>query len=104
MYTHGETRQRIACRDPSANGRELPAPNSHGCPAPEGGTQAQFRKRKPPCTYHYDSSLSPSLEWDSQNTAREAGEALLQAILAARTLENAKAEAEKLQGLSKPFL
>ena len=71
---------------------------------PEVGTQAQFRKRKPPRTYHYDSSLAPSLEWDSQNPARQTGEALLEAILAAKTLEEAKAVAEKLQGLSKPFL
>jgi adenine-specific DNA-methyltransferase len=71
---------------------------------PEVGTQALFRKRKPPRTYHYDSSLSPSLEWDNQNTAREVGEALLQALLEAKTLEEAKAIADKLQGLSKPFL
>ena len=31
---------------------------------PEVGTQAQFRKKKPPVTYRYDSSLSPALEWD----------------------------------------
>jgi hypothetical protein len=28
---------------------------------PEVGTQAQFKKRKPPITYRYDSSLSPRL-------------------------------------------
>lgn len=71
---------------------------------PDVGTQAQFRKRKLPRTYRYDSSLSPSLEWDSQNAAREASEALLQGILEAGTLEEAKAVAEKLRGLSKPFL
>jgi hypothetical protein len=31
---------------------------------PEIGTQANFRKKKPPKTYRYDSSLSPSMEWD----------------------------------------
>jgi len=31
---------------------------------PDVGTQAQFRKKKPPVTYRYDSSLSPSLDWD----------------------------------------
>ena len=31
---------------------------------PEVGTQAQFKKKKPPKTYRYDSSLSPALEWD----------------------------------------
>jgi adenine-specific DNA-methyltransferase len=44
---------------------------------PEVGTQAQFRKRKAPATYRYDSSLSPVLEWDGQNHAREQGEALI---------------------------
>src|SRR3972149_5518603 len=41
---------------------------------PEVGTQAQFRKKKPARTYRYDSSLSPALDWDGQNPAREAGE------------------------------
>jgi adenine-specific DNA-methyltransferase len=44
---------------------------------PEVGTQAQFRKKKPPKTYRYDSSLSPALDWDGQNSARELGEWLL---------------------------
>ena len=44
---------------------------------PEVGTQAQFRKKKPHVTYRYDSSLSPALEWDGQNPAREQGEALI---------------------------
>lgn len=44
---------------------------------PEAGTQAQFRRKKPPVTYRYDSSLSPSLEWDSENSARELAEFLL---------------------------
>lgn len=43
---------------------------------PDVGTQAQFRKKKPPATYRYDSSLAPSLEWDG-NTARERGEAVI---------------------------
>ncbi|MGH9345242.1 MAG: hypothetical protein ACRD19_15965 [Terriglobia bacterium] len=28
---------------------------------PDVGTQPQFKKRKPPVTYRYDSSLSPEL-------------------------------------------
>ncbi len=47
---------------------------------PEVGTQAQFKKHKAPQTYRYDSSLSPVLEWDGQNPAREHGEALIQSI------------------------
>ena len=30
---------------------------------PDVGTQAQFRKKKPPATWRYDSSLSPALDW-----------------------------------------
>src|SRR5208283_4088731 len=45
------------------------------------GTQAQFRKRKPPVTYRYDSSLSPALDWDGQNSARETGESHLSLVL-----------------------
>lgn len=47
---------------------------------PEVGTQAQFRKKKPPKTYSYDSSLSPAMDWDGQNAAREKGEALIKQI------------------------
>lgn len=44
---------------------------------PDVGTQAQFRKKKPPKTYRYDSSLSPALDWDGQNSTRELGEWLI---------------------------
>ena len=71
---------------------------------PEVGTQAQFKKRKPPATYRYDSSLSPVLEWDGQNHAREAGEALIREILESKSLESAKGAAERLKAMSRPFL
>jgi adenine-specific DNA-methyltransferase len=64
-------------------------PTAEAVLRPDVGIQAQFRKKKPPRTYRYDSSLSPSLEWDGQNPAREEGEALIQAILDAETLEGA---------------
>src|SRR5438093_4204272 len=54
---------------------------------PEVGTQAQFRKKKPPQTYRYDSSLSPALDWDGGNGARELGEWLLRVIERAAALE-----------------
>jgi adenine-specific DNA-methyltransferase len=54
---------------------------------PDVGTQAQFRKRKPPKSYRYDSSLSPALDWDGQNGARELGEWLLAQIEEAASLE-----------------
>src|SRR5687768_2581441 len=55
-------------------------PESDNLMRPEVGTQAQFRKKKPPATYRYDSSLSPALNWDGQNGARELGEWLLGVI------------------------
>lgn len=54
---------------------------------PDVGTQAQFRKKRPPKTYRYDSSLSPSLDWDGQNGARELAEWLLKQIEDAAKLE-----------------
>lgn len=54
---------------------------------PEVGTQAQFRKKKPPVTYRYESSLSPSMEWDGQNSVRELGEWLLAQVEEAAKLE-----------------
>jgi adenine-specific DNA-methyltransferase len=71
---------------------------------PDVGTQAQFRKKKPPATYRYDSSLSPALEWDGQNPAREQGEALIREVLEAASLDQAKAAAVKLAALSGPFI
>ena len=38
------------------------------------GIQVQFKKKKPPKTYRYDSSLSPAIDWDGQNPTREQGE------------------------------
>ena len=40
---------------------------------PDVGTQAQFKKRREPKRYRYDDSLSPALDWDGQNPARELG-------------------------------
>jgi len=85
---------------------------------PDVGTQAQFKKQKPTERYRYDSSLSPALEWDGQNSAREQGEALIAEILAqSAKLKTAKSDEERdaataalqhaarrLKALSKPFL
>ncbi len=70
---------------------------------PDVGTQAQFKKKKPPATYRYDSSLSPELGWDG-SPAREQGEALIAAIQGAKSLEDAKAAAADLKAMSRPFL
>ena len=56
-------------------------PESDSPMRPDVGTQAQFRKKKEPKTYRYDSSLSPALDWDGQNAARERGETLIGEIL-----------------------
>jgi adenine-specific DNA-methyltransferase len=89
---------------------------------PEVGTQAQFKKKMPPKKYRYDDSLSPVLEWDGQNPARERGEARIakaEAELAeARKRLNGKPETKEaashvagaqkaigeLRAMSKPFL
>src|SRR3989337_1351253 len=71
---------------------------------PDVGTQAQFRKKKPPVTYRYDSSLSPALDWDGGNAARETGEAFIRQITDAENIEEAKTAAERLKALSRPFL
>ena len=65
-------------------------PEAKGLIRPEVGTQAQFKKKRPPKTYRYDSSLSPVLDWDARNPAREQGEALLRQVLEAKSPEEAK--------------
>lgn len=50
-------------------------PESETPMRPEVGTQVQFKKKLPKKHYRYDDSLSPALEWDGQNPAREQGEA-----------------------------
>jgi adenine-specific DNA-methyltransferase len=93
---------------------------------PEVGTQAQFKKRKAPKRYRYDSSLDPALSWDD-GSSRAMGEWLLGLIVEASKLPaphrfpapkefvgagnvalmtvHGLADAVKeLQGLGKPFL
>lgn len=79
-------------------------PEAKSLMRPEVGTQAQFKKKKPAKTYRYDSSLSPALDWDAKNSAREQGETLIKQVIDAKSLEEAKAAASKLKSLSKPFL
>jgi adenine-specific DNA-methyltransferase len=118
------TRQRTETEPVSESYRHPEADNPM---RPDLGTQAQFRKKKPPVTCRYDSSLSPVLDWDGQNGARELGEWLLGVIEDAtrldppqtfpkprefkapdgRVLESASGlhdAVAKLKALSKPFL
>jgi hypothetical protein len=98
-------------------------PESDSPMRPDAGTQAQFKKKKEPKKYRYDSSLSPALDWDGCNPAREQGEALIRESLdqlhgalglVTETDPKAKQQRaaiskatdalEKLRRLSKPFL
>jgi hypothetical protein len=79
-------------------------PTAEALLRPDIGTQAQFRKKKVPVKYRYDSSLSPALESEGQNPAREQVEALIRQILETGDLAEAKAAAEKLRALGQPFL
>jgi adenine-specific DNA-methyltransferase len=97
-------------------------PESESPMRPEVGTQSEFKKKLPPKKYRYDDSLSPVLEWDGQNPARERGEARIakaEAELAeARKRLNGKSETKEaaahviaaqkavaeLKAMSKPFL
>ncbi len=79
-------------------------PDAESLMRPEVGTQAQFRKKKEPVTYRFDSSLDPAMSWDEGNAAREEGEALIREILDADTIEAAKAAAARLKAMSAPFL
>jgi adenine-specific DNA-methyltransferase len=93
-------------KKPAAKNQAAPYkhPEAKSLMWPEVGMQAQFKKKKPPKTYRYDSSLSAVLDWDAKNPAREQGETLIKQVLDAKSLEEAKAAASKLKSLSKPFL
>jgi adenine-specific DNA-methyltransferase len=68
----------------AANGKAAKSynhPESDALMRPDVGTQAQFKKKKEPKKYDYDSSISPRLDWDEKNPAREQGEALIREIL-----------------------
>ncbi|MFN7714466.1 MAG: DNA methyltransferase, partial [Pseudanabaenaceae cyanobacterium] len=70
---------------------------------PDIGTEPLFKKKKPPATYRYDSSLAPALDWDDQ-PARLKAEQLIQQILEADDLAQAQAAAQELKALGRPFL
>src|SRR5579863_7964032 len=94
---------------------------------PDVGTQAQFKKRKPPKTYRYDTSLDPTLSWDTGNGSRGLGEWLLARIVEASrlpaphrysepqrltgadgktlaTVRNLEDAVEQLKAIERPFL
>jgi adenine-specific DNA-methyltransferase len=95
---------RIARNTDGSRADSYTHPEAQLATRPDVGTQAGFRKKKPARNYKYDSSLSPALDWDGQNPARERGEKLIADILAADSLGAAKAAAAELENLSRPFL
>jgi adenine-specific DNA-methyltransferase len=96
-------KKRRSTADSAAEARSYDHPEATAAGRPDVGVQSQFRKKKPPKQYRYDPSLSPSLQWDEQ-PAREQGETLIRRIQEAATLDEAKAAAEELARMSKPFL
>jgi adenine-specific DNA-methyltransferase len=77
-------------------------PEATSAMRPDVGTQAAFRKKKPPATYRYDSSFAPALDWDGQNPAREQGEAILADL--ARQLAEIRAALDDPSNELKPAL
>lgn len=71
------TKKRATGAAAAADTRRYTHPEATSLLRPDVGIQSSFRKKKPPQTWRYDSSLSPALEWDGQNPARELGEWLL---------------------------
>jgi adenine-specific DNA-methyltransferase len=81
---------------PTAPAEPYRHPESTSLMRPEVGTQAQFKKRKPPKEYRYDASLSPALEWD-ERPAREEGERYLRQIQEAGSFGPLKDAVEALR-------
>ena len=77
-------------------------PTAESLLRPEVGTQPQFRNKKAPKVYRYDSSLSPEMCWDT-NPVREQGEQLISKILASSSLEEAKHFANDLKKWANHF-
>ena len=62
------SRKKTAKKSASRAGKERSTgsyahPEASALLRPDAGTQAQFRKKKPPATWRYDPSLSPALDW-----------------------------------------
>jgi adenine-specific DNA-methyltransferase len=78
---------------------------------PEVGTQSQFRRKKEPKKYRYDSSLAPELQWDGGNAAsRDRAEELLRIVEEAtadgspEAIANARDAARELRRMQRAFL
>ena len=60
--------------------RSYAHPEARALLRPDVETQAQFRKERPPAAYRYDSDLSPALDRDGQNPAREQADAKIESL------------------------
>lgn len=100
----------------TAPARAYDHPTADASLRPEVGSQTQFRKKKAPATYRYDSSLAPELQWDGANAALRdrisdllalvhgglAAEGTNANAVAARTA--AREAAIEIERLQRPFL
>jgi len=86
MAKRGKLAKSSEANHKKAQSYRYPNPEEESLLRPDAGIQADFKKKKPPATYRYDSSLSPVLEWDAQNGARDLGEFLLACIADATRL------------------
>lgn len=95
-------RMRSTPKPTTKSAKSYKHPESESPMRPEVGTQAQFKKKLPPKKYRYDDSLSPVLEWDGQNPARERGEAHIAKaeveLADARKKLNGKPETKEVAG------
>jgi len=96
---------------PPATAQSYEHSNADLAARPEAGTQAQFRKKKAPANYCYDSSLAPELTWDGANAAvRDRAKQLLRIIEAATAegtpdaLQRARDAVRALRAMQEPFL
>lgn len=96
---------------PAGAARAYDHPTADAAARPEAGTQSQFRKKKPPTQYRYDSSLAPELVWDGGNASvRDRAEELLRTLESGladgspAALANARGAAQELRAIQKPFL
>jgi adenine-specific DNA-methyltransferase len=98
MATKGKKAKAAAATAGNGKAKSYSHPTSDALMRPDVGTQAQFKKRKEPRTYDYDSSISPRLDWDATNPAREQGEALIREIMDAPDVDLSESLRQQVAG------
>ena len=94
MARSAKPRSRAGAAEAGADARGYVHADKDMAARPEVGAAPRFRAKHAPATYRYDSSLSPSLEWDS-NPAREVASFLLTCIEDAARLDPPQVFAER---------